>query len=102
MGQPQVSSLVADTTVNCLLQAVPAAVHGIAFLLGGHSGEFASIRLNAMNLRCKARLPWAIAFVRGIQQPALEIRCGLEAHVRGEQQALYHRARYKPQKWAGT
>ena len=66
---------VADATVRCLLRAVPAAVPGIAFLSGGQSAELASARLNAMNVRFKSRLPWALAFsfARAIQQPALEI-----------------------------
>ena len=60
---------VADATVTCLLRAVPATVPGIAFLSGGQSGELASARLNAMNVRFKARLPWALAFsfARAIQ-----------------------------------
>jgi fructose-bisphosphate aldolase class I len=86
---------VADATVKCLLRAVPAAVPGIAFLSGGQSAELASARLNAMNVRFKSRLPWALAFsfARAIQQPALEIWRGEEAHVVAAQQALYHRAR---------
>ncbi len=86
---------VADATLRCLLRAVPAAVPGIAFLSGGQSGELASARLNAMNVRFKSRLPWALAFsfARAIQQPALEIWQGKEAHVSAAQQALYHRAR---------
>jgi len=86
---------VADATVRCLLRAVPAAVPGIAFLSGGQSGELASARLNAMNVRFKSRLPWALAFsfARAIQQPALELWQGEEANVFGAQQALYHRAR---------
>jgi fructose-bisphosphate aldolase class I len=85
---------VADVTVKCLLRAVPAAVPGIAFLSGGQSAELASARLNAMNVRFKSRLPWALAFsfARAIQQPALEIWQGEEAHVLAAQQALYHRA----------
>jgi fructose-bisphosphate aldolase class I len=85
---------VADATVRCLLRVVPAAVPGIAFLSGGQSGELASARLNAMNVRFKSRLPWALAFsfARAIQQPALEIWRGNEAHVMAAQKALYHRA----------
>jgi fructose-bisphosphate aldolase class I len=87
--------VVADATVQCLLRAVPAAVPGIAFLSGGQSGELASARLNAMNVRFKSRLPWALAFsfARAIQQPALEIWQGKEANVLAAQQALVHRAR---------
>jgi fructose-bisphosphate aldolase class I len=86
---------VADATVKCLLRAVPAAVPGIAFLSGGQSAELASARLNAMNVRYKSRLPWALAFsyARAIQQPALEIWQGKEANVGAAQRALYHRAK---------
>ena len=93
-GQETVDE-VADATVSCFLRAVPAAVPAIAFLSGGQSPELASARLNAMNLRFKSRLPWAVAFSfsRAIQQPALEIWKGQEANVLAAQQALYHRAR---------
>jgi len=86
---------VADVTVKCLLRAVPAAVPGIAFLSGGQPAELASARLNAMNVRFRPRLPWALAFsfARAIQQPALEIWLGKEAHLLAAQQALVHRAR---------
>jgi fructose-bisphosphate aldolase class I len=86
---------VADVTVRCLLRAVPAAVPGITFLSGGQSAELASARLNAMNVQFKSQLPWALAFsfARAIQQPALEIWRGEEAHVAAAQKALYHRAR---------
>ena len=86
---------VAEATVTCLLRAVPAAVPGIAFLSGGQSGELASARLNAMNVRFKSRLPWALAFsfARAIQQPALEIWRGQQANAVAAQQALVHRAR---------
>ena len=85
---------VADATVNCLLRTVPAAVPGIAFLSGGQSDELASARLNAMNVRFRSRLPWAVAFsfARAIQQPALEIWSGEQANVAAAQKALRHRA----------
>ena len=86
---------VADITVECLLRSVPAAVPGIAFLSGGQSGELASARLNAMNVRFKSQLPWALtfSFARAIQQPALEIWLGKESNMMPAQQALYHRAK---------
>jgi fructose-bisphosphate aldolase class I len=86
---------VADATVKCLLHVVPAAVPGIAFLSGGQSGELASARLSAMNLRFRNRLPWALAFsfARAIQEPALEIWRVQEAHVPLAQHALEYRAR---------
>lgn len=85
---------VADATVKCLLRNVPAAVSGIAFLSGGQSGELASARLNAMNVRFKSKMPWALtfSFSRAIQQPALEIWRGKESQIQAAQQTLYHRA----------
>lgn len=85
---------VAAATVRCLLQTVPAAVPGIAFLSGGQSAELASARLNAMNIRFKTIAPWALSFsfARAIQQPALEIWQGKEANATKAQQALSHRA----------
>lgn len=86
---------IAVATVNCFLRTVPAAVPGIAFLSGGQSAELASSRLNAMNVRFKLRMPWALAFSfsRAIQQPALEIWRGDNGNVSAAQKALLHRAR---------
>jgi fructose-bisphosphate aldolase class I len=86
---------VADATVTCLMRVVPAAVPGITFLSGGQSGELASARLNAMNVRFKSRLPWALSFsfARAIQHPALEVWSGKDANVKAAQRALLQRAR---------
>ena len=83
----------ADATVQCLLQTVPAAVAGIAFLSGGQSAELASARLNAMNDGSR-RAPWPLvfSFARAIQQPALEIWRGEKANVAAAQRAITHRA----------
>ena len=85
---------VADATVKCLLRNVPPAVPGITFLSGGQSAELASARLNAMNIRFKSQIPWALSFsfARAIQQPALEIWRGNEVNVPEAQKALNHRA----------
>ena len=85
---------VADATVTVLLRAVPAAVPGITFLSGGQSAELASARLNAMNLRFKSRLPWALAFsfARAIEQPALAVWRGEPGNVAQAQRVLQHRA----------
>jgi fructose-bisphosphate aldolase class I len=88
---------IAAATVKCLLEVVPAAVPGIAFLSGGQPGELASARLNAMHVNARAGilpLPWALTFSfgRAIQQPALGIWSGQESHRGAAQQALLHRA----------
>jgi len=85
---------VADATVRCFLRTVPAAVPAIAFLSGGQTSELASARLNAMNVRFKSQLPWALTFSygRAIQQPALQIWHGDQAQLSKAQDALLHRA----------
>lgn len=94
-AQQQTVHGIADATVHCFLRTVPAAVPGIAFLSGGQPAKLASVRLNAMNVRFRNRMPWALAFSfsRAIQQPALDIWRGDSANVSAAQQALLHRAR---------
>ena len=84
---------VADATVRCLMRTVPAAVPGIVFLSGGQDALLASARLNAMHVRFKDKLPWALgfSFSRAVQQPALEIWKGDAANATAAQQALLHR-----------
>ena len=86
---------VAAATISCLMESVPAAVPGIAFLSGGQPAELASARLNQMNGNRDKTLPWALtfSFARAIQQPALEIWKGQRENVKVAQQALYQRAR---------
>lgn len=86
---------IADATVNCMLRSVPAAMPGVAFLSGGQTCEQASERLNAMNVRFRGRIPWALAFSfsRAIQQPAMEVWGGKEANVRAAQRQILHRSR---------
>jgi fructose-bisphosphate aldolase class I len=94
-SEERTANEVADATVSCLMRAVPDAVPAITFLSGGQSGELASARLNAMNVRFQAHLPWALSFSfgRAIQQPALEIWHGQDNHIVAAQKALYHRAK---------
>ena len=87
---------VAETTLRCLRDNVPAAVAGIAFLSGGQSGELAAARLNAINIEADSLYaPWPLvfSFARAIQQPALATWGGQERNVAAAQAALDHRAR---------
>ena len=86
---------VAKATVDCLLQSVPAAVPGIAFLSGGQSPQQATEHLNAINKNFKFRLPWVLtfSFSRAIEHPAIDIWHGQEANVAKAQRSLYHRAK---------
>jgi len=86
---------IADRTVETLLRWVPPSVPGVAFLSGGQTGPEACARLNAMNVRFRGRMPWAVtfSFSRAIQHPALEVWGGKEEQVPAAQRALAHRAR---------
>jgi fructose-bisphosphate aldolase class I len=85
---------VAEQTLRCLLNTVPAAVTGIAFLSGGQGNEEATAHLNAMHNLGKT-LPWALTFsyARALQQPAIETWKGKAGNVDAAQKALHHRAK---------
>ena len=85
---------VAEQTVRCLLNTVPAAVPGIAFLSGGQTDQEASLHLNAINLS-ERPLPWALTFSygRALQQTAIQVWKGDSANVHTAQQALLWRAK---------
>ncbi|MEC9274195.1 MAG: class I fructose-bisphosphate aldolase [Candidatus Neomarinimicrobiota bacterium] len=85
---------VAEMTVGCFLNTVPAAVPGIAFLSGGQSDELASAHLNAMNQIDNT--PWNITFSygRALQSPALKAWSGEDENVSSAQDALMKRAKF--------
>jgi len=85
---------VAERTVNCLLNTVPAAVAGVAFLSGGQGVEEATAHLNAMNAKSRS-LPWPLTFsyARALQDPVMQIWKGNPANIAAAQRALLHRAR---------
>ena len=57
------AGIMAEATLRCLLQAVPAAVPGIVFLSGGQGDVEATERLNAI---CRvAGAPWRLSFSFG-------------------------------------
>jgi fructose-bisphosphate aldolase, class I len=93
---------VADATVRCLKNSVPASVAGIAFLSGGQGHEEATAHLNAMNARHK-NLPWPLTFSysRALQQPVLEIWRGNPANTGAAQKELLKRARFNALAAAG-
>jgi fructose-bisphosphate aldolase class I len=84
---------VAQLTIKCLRNTVPAAVPGVVFLSGGQSDEAATAHLNAMN--ALGPHPWELSFSygRALQAPALKAWVGEAANVAQAQQAFYRRAR---------
>jgi fructose-bisphosphate aldolase class I len=86
---------VADATIGVFRRTVPAAVPGIVFLSGGQPADLASARLNAMHVRFKGRMPWALTFSysRAVQQPCLDLWLGKDENVAAAQKALVYRAK---------
>ncbi len=84
---------VADWTLKCFRETVPAAVPGIVFLSGGQSDEQASENLNAINSR--GAQPWVLSFSygRALQAPALKAWGGVAENVDAGQSFLALRAR---------
>ena len=84
---------VAQWTIRCFRETVPAAVPGIVFLSGGQSDEQASENLNAIN--SLGPQPWVLSFSygRALQAPALKAWAGLPENVEAGQSFLALRAR---------
>jgi fructose-bisphosphate aldolase class I len=85
---------VAELTIRCFREKVPAAVPGIVFLSGGQSDEEATRRLNAMNAR--GPHPWQLSFSygRALQAPSLKAWLGKAENVPEAQKAFYRRAKF--------
>jgi fructose-bisphosphate aldolase class I len=85
---------VAQATVACFRQVVPAAVPGVVFLSGGQSSERATAHLNAMNAM-DVEHPWELSFSygRALQEHALAAWGGKKENVAAAQQAFLKRAR---------
>ena len=85
---------VAEATVDCLLNAIPAAVAGVVFLSGGQGDVEATAHLDAMNRL--GDLPWPLSFSYG---RALQAACLSEwakdpkGNRASAQKVLLHRAR---------
>ena len=85
---------VAEATVSCLLNTVPAALAGIVFLSGGQGDVEATQHLDAINRL--GQLPWPLSFSygRALQSPALATWAENPAgNIAAAQRKLAHRAR---------
>ncbi len=84
---------VAEATVACLRDSVPASVPGIVFLSGGQSDAAATMHLDAMN-RLEPQ-PWQLSFSygRALQAPALHAWKGQPDNRPAGQAAFYQRAK---------
>ena len=84
---------VAEQTLRCFRNTVPAQVPGIVFLSGGQSDVDATVHLNEMNKQGGG--PWELSFSygRALQAAPLKTWGGRVENVDAAQQALLHRAR---------
>jgi len=84
---------VAERTLECMYQIVPAAVPGIVFLSGGQSDQEASANLNEMVKR--GPHPWTISFsyARALQGVPMEIWGGERENIEDAQKAFHYRTR---------
>lgn len=85
---------VAEATVSCLLNSVPAATAGIVFLSGGQGDVEATRHLDLMNKL--GELPWPLSFSygRALQQETLKTwAADPQANRQKAQKILAHRAR---------
>jgi len=92
---PQQASVreVAEQTLRCFRNTVPAALPGIVFLSGGQSDEAATAHLNEMNRIGGG--PWELSFSygRALQAPTLKSWRGKPENAAAGQKAFLHRAR---------
>ncbi len=86
---------IAEKTVKCFRETVPAALPGIVFLSGGQSDEEATANLNAMNAEHADKMPWALSFSygRALQAAPQKAWAGKAENVPAAQAAFAHRAK---------
>ena len=87
---------VAEATVRCFKNTVPAAVPGLVFLSGGQSDDEATINLDAINRHAASvGAPWELSFSygRGLQAAPLKAWDGKSENIPAAQDAYYHRAK---------
>jgi len=86
------SERIAERTIRCFLDHVPAAIPGIVFLSGGQSEIEATGNLNAIN-RLGGPWPLSFSYGRALQASALEAWAGNVGNAEAAQSAFAHRAR---------
>ena len=86
---------VAEKTLRCFMETVPASVPGIVFLSGGQGDVEASVNLDAINrLAAASGAPWQLSFSfgRSLQSAALRAWGGRPENVERAQRVFLQRA----------
>jgi fructose-bisphosphate aldolase class I len=84
---------VAEATIRCFRDVVPAAVPGIVFLSGGQGDEEATANLDAINKRGPHPWEFSFSYGRALQAPALKAWGGSDDNIGAGQAAYAKRAR---------
>ena len=85
---------VAEMTVRCLKENVPANLAGVVFLSGGQGDEQASENLDEMNKLGKLPWPLTFSYARAIQNPVLKLwAVNPSANVPKAQETLLFRSK---------
>jgi fructose-bisphosphate aldolase class I len=91
-GGPASPEVVAEATVRCFREVVPAAVPGIMFLSGGQDDEEATANLDAINKLGPHPWQFSFSYGRALQAAALQAWKGADANTGAGQKAYLHRA----------
>ncbi len=85
---------VAEMTVQCFKEVVPAEMPGIVFLSGGQTEAQACENLDAMN-KMQDHGPWELSYSygRALQASALQAWGGKKEHMAAAQKAFLYRAK---------
>jgi fructose-bisphosphate aldolase class I len=84
---------VAEQTLRCFRETVPAAIPGIVFLSGGQDDVPATVHLDLMNKMGPHAWELSFSYGRALQAPSLKAWKGEVSNVEAGQQALLHRAK---------
>jgi fructose-bisphosphate aldolase class I len=84
---------VAEATIACFREVVPAAIPGIVFLSGGQGDEEATANLDAINKRGPHPWEFSFSYGRALQSPALKAWGGADANLAAGQAAYAKRAK---------
>lgn len=93
---------VAEKTYKVMMECVPAAVPGIAFLSGGQSDEAATEHLSLINNIGPAPWRFSFSYGRALQHAALMAWKGKAENHTAAQEAFSHRARMNSLATAGN
>ena len=83
---------IAELTLKCLIENVPAEVPGIAFLSGGQTEIEATKNLDAINKKNKSNFIMSYSYGRALQQSALKYWSKNLDDIEGTQKVFNHRA----------